>query len=95
MLLEPARLRAEWYEGTTSFFETLDAVLSRISAGRFTYEELLEMPGFVGSECEIMMHRHDFEFLRVQLPIKKGRDPLEDARSASGADIASILLRGA
>ena len=32
MLLEPARLRAEWYEGTTSFFEMLDAVLSRIKA---------------------------------------------------------------
>lgn len=93
-LLEPASLRAEWYEGTTSFFETLDAVLSRINVSGFTYEELLEMPDFVGSEFEIMMHRHDFEFLRVQLPIRKGRDPLEDARSACGADIAGILLRG-
>ena len=95
MLLEPARLRAEWYEGTTSFFETLDAVLSRINVGGFTYEELLEMPDFVGSEFEIMMHRHDFEFMRVQLPIRKGRDPLEDARSACGSDITGILLRGA
>ena len=94
-LLEPASLRAEWYEGTTSFFETLDAVLSRINAGGFTYEDLLEMRDFVGSEFEIMMHRHDFEFLRVQLPIRRARDPLEDARSACGADIAGILLRGA
>lgn len=94
MLLEPERLRAEWYEGTASFFETLDAVLSRINAGGFTYEELLEMPDYVGPQFEIMMHRHDFEFLRIQLPLKKGRDPLESTRSASAADIADILLRG-
>jgi hypothetical protein len=94
MLLEPECLRAEWYEGTASFFETLDAVLSRINAGGFSYEELLEMPDFVGPEFEIMMHRHDFEFLRIQLPMRKGRDPIENARSACAADIAEILLRG-
>jgi len=33
MLLEPERLRAEWYEGTRGFFESLDTVLSRVNAG--------------------------------------------------------------
>jgi len=30
ILLSSERLRAEWYEGTPVFFETLDAVLQRI-----------------------------------------------------------------
>jgi Meiotically up-regulated gene 113 len=40
ILLEPECLRGEWYEGTKSFLETLDAVLSRINEGGFTHEEL-------------------------------------------------------
>ena len=95
MLLEPERLRAEWYEGTKRFFETLDAVLSRINAGGFTHEELLEMPDFVGPEFEIMMHRHEFQFLKIQLPIRKGRDPVENAVTACAAQIADILLKPA
>jgi hypothetical protein len=94
MLLGPERLRAEWYEGTKSFFETLDVVLSRINAGDFCYEELLEMPDFVGPEFEIMMHRHDFQFLKIQLPIRKDRNPIENAESASAAEIAGILSKG-
>lgn len=92
MLLEPERLRAEWYEGTKSFFETLDAVLWRINEGGFSHEELLDMPDFVGPEFEIMMHRHDFEFLRIQLPVRKGQDPIEKAQSARPTEIADILL---
>lgn len=91
ILLEPECLLAEWYEGTESFFETLDAVLSRINEGEFTFEELLDMPDFVGPEFEIMQHRHDFQFLRIQLPIRKGHDPIESAQNVSPAEIADIL----
>lgn len=94
MLLRSVRLRAEWYEGTASFFDELDAVLSKINAGSFSHEELLEKPDFVGPEFEIMMHRHDFEFLRIQLPIKKGCDYIANAISMRPTDIAAALLRG-
>ncbi|MDR6448110.1 hypothetical protein J2794_004236 [Paraburkholderia terricola] len=93
VLLEPECLRAEWYEGTKSFFETLDAVLSRINEGGFTHEELLNMPDFVGPEFEIMLHRHEFQFLRIQLPMRKRCDPIENAQNASPAEIADILVR--
>lgn len=93
VLLEPECLRAEWYEGTKRFFGTLDAVLSRINEGGFTHEELWDMPDFVSSEFEIMLHRHEFQFLRIQLPIRKGRDPIESAQNASPAEIADILAR--
>ncbi|WP_081069562.1 GIY-YIG nuclease family protein [Burkholderia stagnalis] len=92
-LLESECLRAEWYEGTKSFFATLDAVLSRVNEGEFTHEELWDMPDSVGSEFEIMLHRHEFQFLRIQLPIRKGRDPIESAQNASPAEIADLLVR--
>lgn len=93
VLLEPECLRAEWYEGTKNFFEMLDATLSRINEGGFTHEDLLGMPDFVGSEFEIMLHRHDFQFLGIQLPIRKGCDPIESAQNASPAEIADLLQR--
>ncbi|NIE56125.1 MULTISPECIES: GIY-YIG nuclease family protein [unclassified Burkholderia] len=93
VLLEPECLRAEWYEGTKRFFRTLDAVLSRINDGGFTHEERLDMPDFVGPEFEIMLHRHEFQFLRLQLPIRKGRDPIDSAQNASPAEIADVLAR--
>jgi hypothetical protein len=95
MLLKPERLRAEWYEGTSGFFESLDTVLSRVNAGGFTYEELLEMPDSVGPEFEIMSHRHDFQFFRVQLPIRKRRDSIENAKNVCATEIADILLKAA
>ena len=91
-LLESECLRAEWYEGTKKFFEILDAVLSRINESGFTYEELLDMPDVVGPEFEIMLHRHEFQLLRIHLPVRKRRDPIESARSACTAEIADILL---
>ncbi len=75
-----------------SFFEALDAVLSRINGGGFTHEELLDMPDFVGPAFEIMLHRHEFQFLRIQLPIRQGCDPIENAQDACPAEIAGILL---
>lgn len=93
ILLKPERLRAEWYEGTKRFFEMLDAVLSRINAGGFSYEELLDMPDFVGPEFEIMMHRHDFEFLRIPVPVRKGVNLIERAQSTPPTKIAEIVLR--
>ncbi|WP_155393667.1 GIY-YIG nuclease family protein [Xanthomonas albilineans] len=90
-LLEPERLRAELYVGTKRFFATLDAVLSRINEGGFTHEELLDMPDFVGSEFEVMLHRHEFQFLRIQLPIRKGSDPIENAQEACSTKIADML----
>lgn len=51
------------------------------------------MPDSVGSEFEIMLHRHEFQFLRIQLPIRKGRDPIESAQNASPAEIADLLAR--
>lgn len=93
MLLEPERLRAEWYEGTEKFFETLDKALSRINGGGFVHEELLELPDCVGPEFEVMMHRHEFQFFKIQLPVQKGRDPVENAIPACAAQIADILLK--
>ncbi len=95
VLLKPERLRAksEWYRGTKDFFETLDAALSRINGGGFSDEELLDMPDFVGPEFEIMIHPHEFQFLRIPLPVRKSRDPLEDAQSTCPAEI-SANIRG-
>jgi hypothetical protein len=93
ILLKPERLRAEWYRGTPAFFETLDAVLSRINSGGFSHEELLDMPDFVGPEFEIMLHRHEFQFLKVTLPMHKNLDPIEDGQSISPTEIAKVLLR--
>jgi Meiotically up-regulated gene 113 len=95
MLLTPQCLRAEWYEGTPAFFTALDAVLVRINAGGFTYEELLDMPDFVGPEFEIMMHRHQFEFRIINLPIRKGADVLEVSTPVKPSTIADILMRDA
>jgi hypothetical protein len=92
ILLESECLRAEWYEGTMSFFETLDTVFSRINEGGFSYEELLDLPDFVGPELEIMMHRHEFQFLRIQLPVRKCRDPIDNAQNTPPMKIADILL---
>lgn len=92
MLLEPERLRGEWYEGSRAFFKKLDAVLRRINSGGFSYEELLDMPDFVGPEFEVMMHRHSFEFLQAELPLRNGVDPIETARQSSPEEIAKLLL---
>jgi hypothetical protein len=91
LLLKPERLRAEWYKGTEIFFDVLDTVLSRINDGGFDYEELLDMPDFVGEELEIMLHRHDFQFLRIRLPLRKSRDVLEGAQVVLPADIVKTL----
>ncbi len=93
ILLELESLRAKRYEGTRCFFETLDAVLSRINNGGFSYEELLDMPNFVGPEFEIMLHRHEFQFLRIQLPVRRGCDPIENSQRTSPTEIANTLLR--
>ncbi|WP_080934290.1 hypothetical protein [Xanthomonas albilineans] len=77
--------------GKKRFFATFDAVLSRINEGGFTHEELLDMPDFVGSEFEVMLHRHEFQFLRIQLPIRKGSDPIENAQAACSTKIADML----
>jgi hypothetical protein len=40
------------------------------------------MPDFVGPEFEIMMHRHQFEFREVCLPLRKGVDVMEGSSRA-------------
>lgn len=95
VLLEPERLRAEWYEGSSTFFESLDAVLSKINRGGFSHEELLDTPDFVGPEFEIMMHRHNFQFLQISLPCRKGADPIKNAQRVLPAQIADLLLQDA
>jgi len=91
ILLKPERLRAEWYEGTDDFFLALDAVLSRVNAGDFSHEEIEALPDFVGPELEIMMHRHNFEFRRVRLPLRKGEDVLDGSVSTAPTRISEIL----
>jgi Meiotically up-regulated gene 113 len=94
MLLRSERLRAEWYEGTEMFFSVLDAVLRRINAGGFSHDDLLEMPDFVGPEFEIMLHRHEFCFYELSLPLARGADPLASATKTSPACIAALLSEG-
>lgn len=94
MLLRQQRLRGEWYEGTEAFFSILDAVLRRINSGGFSYEELLEMPNTVGSEFEIMLHRHEFCFCELILPLTKGTNPIESAEATPPERIAAILSGG-
>jgi hypothetical protein len=95
MLLAPQCLRAEWYAGTPAFFTALDSVLARINAAGFTHEELLDMPDFVGPEFEIMMHRHQFEFRMVNLPIRKSADVLEGSTPVTPSAIAELLMKDA
>lgn len=94
MLLRPEKLQGEWYKGSEGFFSVLDAVLRRINAGGFSYDELLEMPDFVGPEFEIMLHRHEFCFYALSLPLSKGVDPLESATMMPPGCIAAILSGG-
>jgi hypothetical protein len=91
MLLKPERLRGEWYEGSERLFSLLDVVLRHINAGGFSFDELLEMPDFVGPEVEIMLHRHEFCFYAMSLPLTKGVDPLESATITPPGCIAAIL----
>lgn len=93
MMLRPQRLRAEWYEGTRAFFAMLELVLCRINDGAFSYDECQAMPDFVGPEFEIMLHRHDFCFYEVSLPIARGADPLSSAVTTSPARIAKLLSK--
>lgn len=93
MLLRPERLRGEWYEGSERFFSVLYTVFRRINVGGFSYDELLEMPDFVGPEFEIMLHRHEFCFYALSLPLTKGVDPLESATITPPGCIAAILSR--
>ncbi len=51
------------------------------------------MPDFVGPEFEIMMHKHNFQFLQIELPVCKGADPIKNARPVPPAQIIDILLR--
>lgn len=95
LLLAPERLRAEWYEGTREFFLALEAVLTRINAGGFTYEELLDLPDIVGPELEIMMHRHDFSFRQITLPIRGGVGFLAGSEPVTPSQIARELRRQA
>ncbi|RZI86372.1 MAG: GIY-YIG nuclease family protein [Rubrivivax sp.] len=90
-LLAPQCLRAEWYEGNADFFQALDEVLTRINAGGFSWEELLDTPDFVGPEFEIMLHGHQFEFKEVVLPLRKGADVLEGSRPVTPGLIADVL----
>lgn len=95
MLLKPQRLRAEWYEGTDQFFAMLNSVLSRINAGGFTYDEILETPDVVGPELEIMMHRHQFSFYELAKPLRGQADPLASSVPTPPSCIASTLRKRA
>lgn len=93
-LLEPNRLRGEWYEGTESFFAALDHALKLINRGGFTFDEIYTLADDVGyEELEIMLHRHDFQFRQVHLPLKPSRPILSRAVEVQPARIADILAR--
>lgn len=94
MLLREQRLRGEWYRGTETFFSVLDTVLRRINSGGFSYDELLEMPDIVGPEFEIMLHRHEFCFYELSLPLARGANPMDSAEAMPPERIASVLSRG-
>ena len=91
ILLREQRLRGEWYRGTETFFSVLDAVLRRVNAGGFSYDELLETPDIVGPEFEIMLHRHEFCFYELSLPLVRGANPMDSARALPPERIASVL----
>ena len=91
IILAPQCLRAEWYVGTNDFFLVLEAVLGRVNAGGFSYEEIEELPDFTGPELEIMMHGHDFEFRRVSLPLRSGREVRVESAPVTPTKIAEIL----
>lgn len=94
MLLREQRLRGEWYRGTETFFSVLDTVLCRINSGGFSYDELLEMPDTVGPEFEVMLHRHEFCFYELYLPLARGSNPMDSAEAMPPERIASVLSEG-
>lgn len=91
-LLDSHRIRGEWYEGSTSFFHSLSNILTKVNAGNFTHEEILDLPDSVGPEVEVMMHRHEYEFRHIRYPLRKGRHPLNNSSIVSSEEISKLLL---
>jgi hypothetical protein len=70
-LLQSSQLRGEWYEGSEEFFAALDETLTWINTGDRAFEDLQEIADAVSmSELEIILHRHEFQFRWVPLPLR-------------------------
>ncbi len=91
ILLEPQRLRGEWYKGSEDFYLTLNTVLTKINEGNFSQEEIEALPDFVGPELEIMMHAHNFEFRRIHLPLQNKKDVLLSSELTTPFQISELL----
>jgi hypothetical protein len=91
--LLPGRLRGEWYDGSEAFFRSLHQVLVKINSGGFTYAEIEAVPDLnAGPELEIMMHRHDFRFAQVTLPIRERAGMLVHSETVEPEQIVQIIL---
>lgn len=91
-LLKTARIRGEWYVGTSHFFKKLTSVLRRINSGGFSYDEINELPD-IGAleELEIMLHSHDFRFRQLIFPLRKSVHAKEGSVSISPMFIGKVL----
>lgn len=88
--LLPARLRGEWYDGSEAFFLALHGLLEKINSGRFTFEEIEAVSGM--DEAEIMLHRHEFHFARIDLPLRRGVGVHLNSRAVEAEEIVGIIL---
>jgi len=90
--LLPSRLRGEWYKGTDTFFEALDTLVKKTNSGSSSYEEIDQLPDLnAGPELEIMMHRHNFNFMQICLPINKHIPITKAAKKIEPEDIVQQL----
>ena len=95
ILLKPQYLRAEWYLGNDEFFSALEAVLHRVNAGGFSYEEIEALPDFAGPELEVILHRHNFNFRRVMLPLPKAGSVIGASEAMKPREISLHLRKQA
>ena len=87
--LLPKQHKGEWYVGNSDFFNALEIVLCKINEG-FSYDEVVDLQDVVtGSELEVLLHHHDFEFRKVQFPIKRSDCVLENSREVLFKELVS------
>ena len=91
-LLQSSRLSGEWYKGSDAFFAALDDALTWINEGDRAFEDLQEVADTVSmAELEIILHRHDFQFRCVPLPLRASTSILDVSVGMQPEQIAATL----
>jgi hypothetical protein len=66
-----------------------------VNAGGFSYEEIEAFPDFAGPKLEVMLHRHNFNFRRVMLPLPKAGSVIGASEAMKPREISLHLRKQA